>query len=131
MRRSGKVRQVPISDYLHDLIKPLQARNPDGFLFARNPGENPISRTVLIKSLKDALELTGVSREEQKRRFISFHSWCYYFNTILRSNNISDSKVQSLTGYSTLAMTEHYPHFNAGDFEDVKAVQKKIIPFAM
>ena len=45
----------------------------------------------------------------------------------MRTNNISDSKLQKLTGHKSQAMTDHYTHFKADDFQDVQKIQAKIL----
>jgi hypothetical protein len=38
-----------------------------------------------------------------------------------------DSKVQSITGHKTIAMTERYTHFDAKEFVEVKGIQETLL----
>jgi hypothetical protein len=38
-----------------------------------------------------------------------------------------DSKVQSITGHKTIAMTERYTHFDAKKFVEVKGIQETLL----
>ena len=69
----------------------------------------------------------GIPKDEQVKRNLSFHGWRQFFNTTMRTNNISDSKLQKLTGHKSQAMTDHYTHFKADDFQDVQKIQAKIL----
>jgi hypothetical protein len=40
--------------------------------------------------------------------------------------NVSDSKVQSVTGHKSLEMTDRYTHFNAKEFVEVRDVQENL-----
>jgi integrase len=75
--------------------------NGQGYLFSENGGERPIERRRVLRALYAAFEKIGINDDERKKRNITFHSWRHFFNTRLRMANIADSKVQSVTGYST------------------------------
>jgi hypothetical protein len=49
-----------------------------------------------------------------------------FFNTTLRMANVSDSKVQAVTGHSTKAMTDWYTHFNNTELAEVLNVQQNL-----
>ena len=69
----------------------------------------------------------GITEEERTRRYLCFHGWRHFFNTTMRTNNISDGKLQKMTGHKSLEMTDRYTHFKADDFQDVKKIQAKIL----
>jgi topoisomerase IA-like protein len=41
-------------------------------------------------------------------------------------NNVSDGKVQSVTGHKTKRMMEHYTHFDSREFTEVRQVQSNL-----
>ncbi|MDF1567885.1 MAG: tyrosine-type recombinase/integrase [Spirochaetaceae bacterium] len=122
-------RRIPLPEVLMEELRTLRKKNGEGYLFSRYSGKKPVCGQTLSDRLRMAMVEIGISEKEQKDRYVSFHSWRHYFNTVLRSNNISDGKVQSLTGHKSRGMTEHYTHFKVEDYADVKAVQNKIVPF--
>jgi integrase len=79
-----------------------------------------------VRSLASALSEINISSAEQKRRGLTFHAWRHFFNTTLRMANVSDSKVQSVTGHLTSGMTEHYTHYNNLEFLEVREVQNNL-----
>lgn len=120
-------RQVPLPSELQKELEILRIASDGKFLFSVSGGEKPVCIQSLNNSLKRAMTAISIPPEEQKKRNICFHSWRHFFNTIMRAHNISDGKLQKLTGHKTLAMTEHYTHFKADDFQDVKEIQEKIL----
>ncbi len=130
--KTNDIRIIPLPDVLMDELQLLResAKVGDGYLFSITSGEKPVMGQTINEKLRRAMVKIGISEEQQEERYIPFHSWRHYFNTILRSNNISDGKVQSLTGHKNKVMTEHYTHFKPEDYADVRAVQNKIISFS-
>jgi integrase len=120
-------RQVPLPTELQKELEILRIESGGKYLFSVSEGEKPVCIQSLNSSLKRAMTTIGIPPEEQKKRNICFHSWRHFFNTIMRANNISDGKLQKLTGHKSMAMTEHYTHFKADDFQDVKEIQEKIL----
>ena len=120
-------RQVPIPPELQKELEILRIASGGKYLFSVSGGEKPVCIQSLNNSLKLAMTAIGISLEEQKRRNICFHGWRHFFNTTMRTNNISDGKLQKLTGHRSQKMTDHYTHFKIDDFQDVKKVQAKIL----
>jgi integrase len=120
-------RNIPIAKMLLDDLGELKRLNGEGFLFSRDGGVTPVSRQVISRALKGALNQIGIDNAEIKRRGLTFHSWRHFFNTMLRMANVADSKVQAITGHTTIAMTEHYTHFDSAEFTEVKAVQESLL----
>ena len=125
--KTREIRQIPIPENLNETLHEL-AKNKTGFLFSKNNHTQPVANINVLKHLYTALNAIGISPEERKKRNITFHSWRHYFNTVLRSHNINDGKVQTLTGHKTKAMTNHYTHFTITDFSDVLTIQNTIVP---
>ena len=61
------------------------------------------------------------------KRNLTFHAWRHFFNTLLRMNNIADSKVQKVTGHKTKKMMELYTHFDTKQFTEVRDVQTNLL----
>ncbi len=120
-------RKVPIPPELQTELEKLRLLNKGQYLFSLKEGEKPVSARSLNNALKYAMTKIGISEKDQLERNLSFHGWRHFFNTTMRTNNISDSKLQKLTGHKTLAMTDHYTHFTVDDFQDVKKIQAKIL----
>ena len=120
-------RQVPIPSELQIELDKLRVLNTGQYIFSTKDGETPVSDQSLNKALKNAMTEIGIPKDEQVKRNLSFHGWRHFFNTTMRTNNISDSKLQKLTGHKSQAMTDHYTHFKADDFQDVQKIQTKIL----
>ena len=120
-------RQVPIPPELQIELNKLRVLEKGQYLFSTKGGEKPVSPKALNNALRSALTEIGISKDEQVKRNLSFHGWRHFFNTTMRTNNISDSKLQKLTGHKTKQMTEHYTHYKADDFQDVQKIQAKIL----
>ncbi|MDA3939073.1 MAG: tyrosine-type recombinase/integrase [Spirochaetia bacterium] len=120
-------RQVPVPSELQKELDVLNKKNDGGYIFSTTGGDKPISYQVLTRALKYALTQIGIEKEEQTRRYLCFHGWRHFFNTTMRTNNISDGKLQKLTGHKSMAMTERYTHFKIDDFQDVQKIQAKIL----
>lgn len=123
-------REIPIPESLEEQLKALSNGNPEDMLFCLGEDKTrPVTQWKMGRSLNRALDKIGIDDEARQQKAYSFHSWRHYFNTIMRSNNISNSKLQSLTGHKSDQMTDHYTHFKHTDFEDVGKIQVKILPF--
>ena len=120
-------RKVPIPQELQKELEILSMKNEGKYMFSVNGGDKPVCCQSLNNSLKLAMTVIGISKEEQKKRNLCFHGWRHFFNTTMRTNNIGDGKLRKLTGHKSQKMTEHYTHFKIGDFQDVKRVQAKIL----
>ena len=120
-------RQVPIPSELQTELDKLRVLNKGQYLFSNKGGEKPVSAHSLNNALRYAMTEIGISKKDQLKRNLSFHCWRHFFNTTMRTNNISDSKLQKLTGHKSQGMTDHYTHFKADDFQDVKNIQAKIL----
>ncbi|MDA3938323.1 MAG: tyrosine-type recombinase/integrase [Spirochaetia bacterium] len=120
-------RQVPIPSELQIELDKLRVLNNGQYLFSAKGGEKPVSAQALNNALRRAMTEIGIPKDDQVKRNLSFHGWRHFFNTTMRTNNISDSKLQKLTGHKSQAMTDHYTHFKADDFQDVQKIQVKIL----
>ena len=127
--KTHSIREVVVPEQLLSKLKELVEMNNGGYAFSIIGGKTPVGSCKLRMSLNKALKKIGIDDDERKRRRISFHSWRHYFNTTMRSNNITDGKLRSMVGHATAQMTEHYTHFGKEDYKDIQEVQNKILNF--
>lgn len=123
----GSVREVPIPDYIYMNLEKVfsfhQSLDPEIILFSITEDNKPVGNSQITGAFYCALENIGITSTERKERNITFHSWRYFFNSLLSSNNIPDSKLRKLTGHKSEEMTNHYTKFNIENFRDVALVQ--------
>jgi integrase len=120
-------RNIPITTAMRRELEDLVRLNGEGFVFSEDGGESPVSPERISRGYEKALEKTGISHEERLERNLSFHAWRHFFNTVLRMNNVTDAKVQSVTGHRTKKMTDHYTHFDTRQFTEIREVQTKLL----
>ena len=124
----GSEREIPIplrtAAHLSELIAISPYQEPDDFVFFGSDGKTPIGDKSISRALYKALERIGISQEMRKERYITFHSWRHFYNSLMRGK-IHDAKLRRLTGHKTLEMTERYTHFELEDFQDVMKVQEE------
>jgi integrase len=125
--KTKATRNIPLAPIIMDELKRLIERNGQGYVFSADGGAAPVYRKLLYKEFHKALEKTGMSQEEIKRRGLSFHSWRHFFNTTLQMANVALSKVQSVTGHKSDRMTEWYTHYDAKEFAEVRGVQEALL----
>jgi integrase len=125
--KTKATRNIPLAPIIMDELKRLMEHNGQGYVFSADGGAAPVYRKLLYKKFHKALEKTGMSREEIKRRGLSFHSWRHFFNTTLQMANVALSKVQSVTGHKSDRMTEWYTHYDAKEFIEVRNVQETLL----
>lgn len=126
--KRNSYRDIPIpsktSLRLQEVIKSSPFTEAEDFVFFGENRYTPISAEEIRRILYQAFENIGISREERKERNVNFHSWRYFYNSIMRGK-IHDSKLQRLTGHRTEEMTDHYTRFSISDFQDVLAIQEE------
>jgi integrase len=125
--KTKEKRNIPIAPVIREDLKTLAERNGSGYLFSEDGGQAPLKRINVYTGLMRALANIGIDRDEARRRGLNLHAWRHFFNTTLRMANVMDSKVQSITGHKTIAMTERYTHFDAKEFVEVKGIQETLL----
>ena len=115
--KNHKSREVPVSEDVYSLLFNLAKNHTEGdFIFSENGGKSPIQRTQVGQLLNTALKNIGIGEDERKKRYLSFHSWRHYVNTLLITGGVPKSVVQSIIGHvNDDAMTEHYTHIRLED----------------
>jgi integrase len=121
--KTHKDRNIPIPSVIRADLQELINLNGKGYVFSENGGETPIQRRRVNRAFYSALNAIGIDEESRVKRHINFHGWRHFFNTTLRMANVADSKVQSITGHASQAMTELYTHFNTAELKEVREVQ--------
>lgn len=120
-------RNIPIMPLIKQELDELIAINGNGYLFSEDGGDKPVTMDSIRTHYNRALRKIGISNEEREKRNLSFHAWRHFFNTYMRMNNVSDSKVQSVTGHKSIKMTERYTHFDTRQFAEVRNVQAELL----
>jgi integrase len=120
-------RNIPITAAMRRELEDLVRLNGEGFVFSEDGGRSPISPERINRGYEKALEKIGINHEERLERNLSFHAWRHFFNTVLRMNNVTDAKVQSVTGHRTKKMTDHYTHFDTRQFTEIREIQTKLL----
>jgi len=126
--KRGSYRDIPIPSktmsYLGEVIDTLPFKDPDDLVFIDGVQKVPIRNELILKGLYHALENIGITKEERDEKYITFHSWRHFYNSLMRGK-IHDAKLRRLTGHKSLEMTELYTHFNLADYRDVKEIQER------
>lgn len=123
--KNGEARtvQFPFPRIEAELFE-LQESSPfkdDGFIFFSTIKGKPIDSDIFVDGLRDALEKTGMTKEEAKGYV--FHSWRHFFATYL-SDKLEAKLLQRQTGHKTRAMLEHYAsHRTDGEAKAVISAQ--------
>jgi len=122
--KTREVRDVPIPSAVKKYLDEIKTSK--GYLFSYDLGKSPVNATRPTMALYEAMDLIGIKEKTRKERNITFHSWRHFFNTYLRSSNVTDAKVQSVTGHKTQAMTEKYTKFRLDDYKEVIVAQEEL-----
>jgi integrase len=125
--KTKKNRDIPINQAIRRELEELIAINGEGYLFSEDEGVTPVRSETLQRQYNKALERIGIDGTERKKRNLTFHAWRHFFNTLLRMKNITDAKVQSVTGHLTKKQVERYTHFDTREFAEVREVQTTLL----
>jgi integrase len=120
-------RNIPISGGVLKEMEVLLQKNGDGFVFSEDGGKTPVTMERINRGLVLALEKMGIDHAERLKRKLSFHAWRHYFNTALMMNDVTESKVEEVTGHKSKKMNQLYTHFDSRKFEEVRTVQNKLL----
>jgi integrase len=130
--KSEKPRIVCVPAFLIDDLLQLHKQNihENGeFIFWGMLPDKPIRLDHFLVDLRQVLNSTGVSYEEQEKRNITFHSWRHYYNSTLRGS-VPDETLRKFIGHENKEMTDNYDHVTEEQIDAVyKAMEEKILPF--
>lgn len=108
--KTGKSRVVLLSkraqEYLDDWYQKTPYKELDSFVFYGRDGHRPIMGKTLQSRFVRALQVAGIQRTG---RNLVLHSFRHTYNTLLCTILPLDI-LQSTTGHTSNAMTEHYNH---------------------
>ncbi|HEQ71651.1 MAG TPA: hypothetical protein ENN69_04100, partial [Spirochaetia bacterium] len=126
--KTGRSRYIPIPAKVEGLLEALiqsspWGHDPEHFLFYSTASkEYPIDGKRALDGLKIALGKIGITEEERRARYLDFHSWRHWFNSLLINAKVPLQKVMAVTGHITPEMAANYYH--ADDMSDVRRVQE-------
>ena len=124
--KTGKIRNIPISESLFDVIKTLNAfqktnniincNNIENFLFA-NPNGNKYSKDYISHKFKEYV------RKANLPEHFHFHCLRHTAITTLIKNGVNINYVKEIAGHSVITTTMNYIHI---DTEDLRKGINKI-----
>jgi len=121
-------RKIPIpsktSQYLFNLIDNSHYRLSEDLVFHGKDRNTPIRNEFILKRLYEALEHIGISSRDRIKRNLTFHSWRFFYNTLIRGR-VPDVKLRRLTGHRSEQMSDWYTRFNVSDYQDVLQIQEE------
>ena len=120
-------RSIPITSMMREELEDLLQANGKGYVFSDNGGETPVPINRISREFYRVLEKIGVGKAEREKRNLTFHAWRHFLNTLLLMSDVSNSKVQKVTGHKSLKSQERYTHFDSRQFTEVRAVQAELM----
>lgn len=108
--KTGKIRHIPISDKLMEVIQKLIPKiySSDELIFS-NTWKGVYTKTYISKKFKHFVRKAGLND------VLHFHCLRHTFITKLLQNNVSIVKAQKLAGHSNIKTTLIYTHLNIED----------------
>jgi integrase len=125
--KTKRNRDIPITADIRQELENLLKANGEGYVFSEDGGVSPISPERIYRAYDKALNNIGIDHKARLDRNLTFHAWRHFFNTALRMGNVTDAKVQSVTGHLTQKEIDHYTHFDTRQFTEIRAVQTKLL----
>ena len=121
--RRARISSIP--SRATDYLRKISREDPAAYVFSRD-GVSPISYRTVSYNFNRALARIGISNEEREERFITFHSWRTFLNTILRSRGVPDALVRDQTGHATVKMTEKYTSFIDEHYRPIREITEEL-----
>jgi integrase len=125
--KSGAPRIVPLPRQAQKVLNGLCDLQKDGLLFSLDGGKKPISSRYIQERFTQALLAAGISREEQKKRAITFHALRVTYNTYLRSANVPEAKLRAVVGHTSSELSDRYTSFKPEDLGELKIAAEGIL----
>lgn len=126
-KRNSK-RNIPVpsktANYLYKIIEASPYQEAEDFVFFGKNRAYPLRNEVISKALYKALSQIGIPEEQRKERNLTFHSWRFFYNTLLRGR-IPEVKLRRLTGHRSEQMSDWYTRFDYSDYQDVLKIQEE------
>jgi len=128
--KNGKERIVTIPlELCRELYEYAKGSPSDFVFFSMAKPENPIDDRHISRNFTQAMEAIGISITEQKQRGLSFYSLRHGFNTSMVNSGLNESFIRTVTGHSSVAMTQHYYHQNEEALKKQAEVRNQFIPY--
>ena len=124
--KTTKTRQARAIPVRSEILEKLRMLNYGNYIFSLDDPFKPVGKGYAEQHLQRALAVIGISRIEQKRRVITFHSWRHYLNSQLRKTGIDDNVTRQVTGHATPEMTELYSHYSKDDLKSILGVSNDL-----
>jgi integrase len=120
-------RNIPLLPEMIVILRKLMKKNGKGFVFSNDGGVTAVDQNLMRKDFTRALKKIGLTDAEIKKRGLTPHSWRHFVNTELQLQGLTIPQVQSVTGHSSVRMTEHYSHLDARQIDDITKAQAAIL----
>lgn len=126
--KTGKIRYIPISDYLNELLKSIISRSgnvielsePERYLFT-NPKGLRLNGNYVSKKFKEFL------RQAQLPEKYHFHCLRHTFITNLIKNGVNINYAKQLAGHSDIKTTMGYVHIETEDLREAVNKVKLVV----
>jgi site-specific recombinase XerD len=119
--KTGKIRQIPISDSLNNLLNEivninagkntLNFINPDRYIFV-NPNKYKYSKNYVSKYFKNVLRSLNFNEKYH------FHCLRHTFITNLIKSGVNINFVKEIAGHSEITTTMNYIHISTNDLRE-------------
>jgi site-specific recombinase XerD len=119
--KTGKIRQIPISDSLYNLVsgmfninegeKILNFVNPERYIF-ENPNKYKYCKNYVSKYFKNVLRSLNFNEKYH------FHCLRHTFITNLIKSGVNINYVKEIAGHSEIATTMNYIHISTNDLRE-------------
>jgi integrase len=122
----NSVRDIPIAAPLRDAL--LDVSGGKGFVFPAlisRKGNCPASLTSFETALYKMLGSIGISKDDMRKRNISFHSLRHCFVSYARSQGLNDFEIMRLAGHKSMGCMNTYSHTEAVNMEWCKKLLTK------
>ena len=107
LTKTGKMRVVPMSDRVHELLTEMKAEENCAYVF--NYEHRKLNRSYVDHKFRDYRRAAGLAED------VTFHSLRHTFATWLVQKGVPIFEVQKLLGHSDIKVTQIYSHLAASD----------------
>jgi integrase len=122
----NSVRKVPVPAAVQALLEKVKNSagdpSPGSFVLESpdRPGK-PLCTNFFREAMAKELTAIGISENEQKKRFLTFHSMRHTFVTLAQLAGIPDVEIRALSGHKDAAVMAQYSHVpQVIDFDEAR-----------
>ena len=129
--KNGKKRVTTIpTELAREIISYANLFNPNGFIFFSPVDINkPIDDSAVRDSFYLALKGIGITEEMRTERNLTLYSLRHGFNTAMVNSGLGELEIRTVTGHSSVAMTEHYNHETDERLRKQAEARNKVLPY--